>query len=83
MIEKVDKLHNYLSSTKFDEIDFEQLERMTGTIIADDTYEELPETLQDSIELLDMYELSNLNRGDIDSCLHDVAVWLKSEDNEE
>ena len=48
-----------------DNIDFNQLETITSSIIADDDFDVPPNSLQDAVYYIDMHELENIKKPEI------------------
>lgn len=62
--ERIQNLCDYLKTHAIDEADRDKVESLTSNIIIDDGYEQLPEDIQDAVELFDSWELNNPDEKD-------------------
>lgn len=59
IINSIKNLCDYLKARTVDEVDWDKVESLTSEIIIDDGYEQLPEDVQDTVELFDSWELES------------------------
>lgn len=72
------KLVNFARSvSEWNKDQFETLESLVSPIIVEDEFDRLPETIQDEIYLIDMWEIEELEPDDVIKSINTIEDYIQ------